>query len=157
MATEQSERGEVTLSCPFDLIVSRSNRSRDDPRHDFQERLADAIDLATRYPVPCAGLPLAECGDLLAAGGRPAHSLPGRNLATGRTATFSLAPNYSYSAGGDDTDLFDGKHVREGFWTNRGTVGWVFGRKPGVLISLDLGAVASIDAVSFDTAGGFLT
>ena len=99
----------------------------------------------------CLWLSAAICWQQAAAQPTP---LPGRNLATGRTATFSLAPNYSYSAGGDDTDLFDGKYVREGFWTNRGTVGWVFGRKPGVLISLDLGAVASVDAVSFDTAGG---
>jgi len=83
--------------------------------------------------------------------------LAGTNLALGKSATFSLEPNYSLCAGGDETDLFDGEFWQPGdtgFWTDKGTVGWQFGRKPGVLISLDLGDVYSIDALGFDTTSG---
>lgn len=96
-------------------------------------------------------LVMAACGPVVAAELSP---LPGKNLAVGRTATFSMPPNYSYSAGNDDTDLFDQEYVKGGFWTSNGTVGWQFGRKPGVLITVDLGAVSPIDAISFDTAAG---
>ena len=64
--------------------------------------------------------------------------LAGTNLALGKSAAFSLEPNYSLCAGGDETDLFDGEFWQPGdtgFWTDKGTVGWQFGRKPGVLIS----------------------
>ena len=83
--------------------------------------------------------------------------LAGTNLALGKSATFSLEPNYSLCAGGDETDLFDGEFWQPGdtgFWTDKGTVGWQFGRKPGVLISLDLGDVYAIDALGFDTTSG---
>ena len=83
--------------------------------------------------------------------------LAGTNLALGKSATFSLEPNYSLCAGGDETDLFNGEFWQPGdtgFWTDKGTVGWQFGRKPGVLISVDLGDVYSIDALGFDTTSG---
>lgn len=80
--------------------------------------------------------------------------LPGKNVARGLTATFSFAPNYQYSAGDDETDLFDGKYASGGFWTSKETVGWQFGRKPGVLITVDLGSVSAIDAISFNSAAG---
>ena len=83
--------------------------------------------------------------------------LEGENLALGKTAMFSLEPNYSLCAGGDDTDLFDGAFWQpgdSGFWTDKGTVGWQFGRKPGVLISFDLGGIYPIDTIGFDTTSG---
>ena len=87
--------------------------------------------------------------------------LPGNNVARGKPVTFSLAPNYSLCKGGDETDLTDGKYWqpdnKNGFWGDRGTVGWGWGGSdgtPGVLITLDLGAVSAISAVSFDTASG---
>ena len=83
--------------------------------------------------------------------------LVGTNLALGKTATFSLQPNYSLCSGDDSTDLFDGRFWQpgdSGFWTDRGTVGWQFGRKPGVLISVDLGEVYAIDTIGFDSASG---
>ncbi len=83
--------------------------------------------------------------------------LAGTNLLLGQRATYSLEPNYSLSAGGDATDLSDGRFWQpgeSGFWTDKGTVGWLFDVKPGVLISFDLGEVRSIDAIGFDTASG---
>ena len=107
-----------------------------------------------RRLVPAVGsLALVLLAAPLAASVEPSP-LSGKNLALGRKAVFSDPPNYSYSAGHDDVDLFDGQYVQGGFWTNKGTVGWLFGRKPGVRITVDLGAVNAIDAVSFDTAGG---
>ena len=85
------------------------------------------------------------------------EQLAGTNLAMGKTATFSLDPNYSLSAGGDETDLFDGEFWQPGdtgFWTHKGTVGWQFGRKPGVLIAFDLGNIYPIDTIGFDTTSG---
>ena len=82
--------------------------------------------------------------------------LAGTNLALGKTATFSLEPNYRRCAGGDETDLFDGVFWQPGatgFWTDKGTVGWKFGRH-GVLIAVDLGDVYAIDTIGFDTASG---
>ena len=96
-------------------------------------------------------LATAICGSAAAENEPP---LDGNNLATGRSATFSFAPNYQYSAGNDETDLFDGKHASEGFWTSKETVGWLFGRKAGVLIRVDLGSVSPIGALSFNTAAG---
>ena len=96
-------------------------------------------------------LAIACCGSAVAEEVPP---LPGRNLARGRTATFSFAPNYQYSAGNDETDLFDGKHASKGFWTSQETVGWLFGRRSGVLITVDLGSVSSIGTLSFNTAAG---
>jgi hypothetical protein len=96
-------------------------------------------------------LALAACASGVAADPSP---LPGTNLARGRSATFSLPPNYDYSKGNDDTDLFDGQHAKGGFWTSKETVGWLFGPKPGVLITVDLEAVSPIDAISFNTAAG---
>ena len=49
--------------------------------------------------------------------------LAGTNLALGKSATFSLEPNYSLCAGGDETDLFDGEFWQPGdtgFWTDKG-------------------------------------
>ena len=83
--------------------------------------------------------------------------LAGTNLALAKTATFSLEPNYSLCAGGDETDLFDGEFWQPGdtgFWTHKGTVGWQFGNKPGVLIAFDLGNIYPIDTIGFDTTSG---
>ncbi len=89
---------------------------------------------------------------------QPMEPLPGTNVALGKPATFSQAPNYSYCKGGDETDLTDGKFWqaggRTGFWVETGTVGWSFGRQPGVLITFDLGRLCVIDAISFDSASG---
>ena len=93
----------------------------------------------------------------IAAGDTPIEPLSGTNLALGKSAVFSFEPNYSLCAGDDETDLFDGQFWQpgaSGFWTDRGTVGWLFGRKPGVLVSVDLGAVYPIDRISFDTSAG---
>ena len=82
--------------------------------------------------------------------------LAGTNLALGKTATFSLEPNYRRCAGGDETDLFDGVFWQPGatgFWTDKGTVGWKFGHL-GVLIAVDLGDVYAIDTIGFDTVSG---
>ena len=90
--------------------------------------------------------------------GAPIEPLAGTNLALGKKATYSVEPNYSYSRGGDETDLTDGKYWqaggKKGFWTDTGTVGWQFGRKPGAMITFDLGRTAPIDAVSFDSSTG---
>ena len=90
--------------------------------------------------------------------GAPMEPLPGTNLALGKKATYSVEPNYSYSRGGEETDLTDGKFWqaggKKGFWTDIGCVGWNFGRKPGALITFDLGRTAPIDAVSFDSSTG---
>ena len=83
--------------------------------------------------------------------------LAGTNLALGKTATFSWDPNYTLCAGDDETDLSNGEFWqpgKTGFWTDRGTVGWQFGVKPGVLISFDLGEIHAIDAIGFDTSAG---
>ena len=103
------------------------------------------------YVVRCLCLAIAICGS---ADSEDVPPLPGKNLAKGRSATFSFAPNYQYSAGNDETDLFDGKHASRGFWTSKETVGWLFSRKPGVLITVDLGSVSPIGALSFNTAAG---
>ena len=90
--------------------------------------------------------------------GEPVQPLAGKNLALGKSATFSLEPNYSYSRGGDETDLTDGEYWqaggKKGFWTDTGTVGWQFGRKPGAMITFDLGRISPIDSVSFDSSTG---
>jgi hypothetical protein len=87
--------------------------------------------------------------------------LPGKNLALGKPVTFSLEPNYNLTKGGDETDLTDGKYwqpaSKTSFWGEQSTVGWSWGgsgAQPGVLITLDLGAVSAIAAVSFDSASG---
>lgn len=53
--------------------------------------------------------------------------LPGTNLALGKTPTFSVAPNYTLTQGGDETDLTDGKDwqptSKTAFWGEKGTVG----------------------------------
>jgi hypothetical protein len=98
----------------------------------------------------------------LAATAQSIAPLPGKNLALGKTAAFSVDPNYSLCAGGDETDLTDGKFwqpdnpARYGFWGDRGTVGWMWPgtSAPGALITLDLGAVSAIAAVGFDAASG---
>lgn len=90
--------------------------------------------------------------------GEPVKPLAGANLALGKKATYSWEPNYRYCRGGDEADLTDGKFwqpgSQKGFWTDPGTVGWNFGRKPGVTITFDLGRPRAIDAVSFDTSAG---
>ena len=43
---------------------------------------------------------------------------------------------------------------QDGFWVDTGTVGWSFGRQPGVLITFDLGKLCAIDTIGFDTASG---
>ena len=90
--------------------------------------------------------------------GAPMEPLAGTNLALGKKATYSVEPNYPYSRGGDETDLTDGRYWpadgKTGFWTNTGTVGWSLGRKPGVMITFDLGKTAPIDTVSFDSSTG---
>ena len=90
--------------------------------------------------------------------GQPVDPLPGSNIALGRPVAFSWAPNYAECEGGDETDLTDGRFWQadgpKGFWGDTGTVGWTFGRKPGVLITLDLGRLCAIDAVAFDTSSG---
>jgi hypothetical protein len=83
--------------------------------------------------------------------------LPGATLAYGKTATFSLEPGYRLCTGGDESDHFVGEFWQPGdtgFWTDKGTVGWQFGRKPGVLIAFDFGDVYSIDTIGFDTTSG---
>jgi len=91
-------------------------------------------------------------------GAEPIQPLAGKNLALGKKAAYSPEPNYGYCRGGDETDLTDGRFWQaggsKGFWTDPGTVGWSFGRKPGALVTLDLGRIAPIDAVGFDTSAG---
>jgi len=88
----------------------------------------------------------------------PIKPLAGTNLALGKKATYSLEPNYRYCRGGDEADLTDGRFWqaggKKGFWTDKGTVGWNFGRKPGALIRFDLGRTTPIDAIGFDTSAG---
>jgi len=92
--------------------------------------------------------------------------LPGTNLALGRSVELSPPPSYSLCAGGDATDLTDGRTWRpsgadedvDGMpdvpWTDAGTVGWDFGREPGALITIDLGAVRALDAIGLTTTAG---
>lgn len=87
-----------------------------------------------------------------------ATTLPeGRNLLLGKKASFSLKPNYRLTMGGDESDLSDGeldKNGKKSLWTDKGTVGWSFKRKPGVLIMYDLGGVYPIAAFGFNSATG---
>lgn len=109
-----------------------------------------------RYTMRCVAVVMALLAGNSAA---PAamEPLAGTNVALGKLATFSVEPNYALCKGGDETDLTDGKFWQPGgpgFWVDKGTVGWLFGRHPGVLITFDLDAVHPIDTVSFDTASG---
>lgn len=85
------------------------------------------------------------------------------NIALGKSVTFNVKPNYSYSTDPeDDIQLTDGKYSSEGqlqevektraIWVQKGTVGWV-NRNP-VVITIDLGSVQPLSGVSFSTAGG---
>ena len=110
------------------------------------------------------GLSLSAAFIFLGAGVTFAQSLqplPGSNLALGKPATFSLEPTYALCKGGDETDLTDGIYWqpenKNGFWSERGTVGWSWGgsaETSGALITFDLEHVCAISAVGFDSASG---
>lgn len=85
------------------------------------------------------------------------------NLAQGKIATFSDAPNYSLSTDPDDAkQLTDGRYSSLGelqkventtsIWVQKGTVGWQ--KTSPLIISFDLGAVQPISGVSYSTAAG---
>jgi len=89
----------------------------------------------------------------------PIEPLDGTNLLSGKKAAYSLKPNYGYCTDpGDPMDLTNGKFWQSGgktgFWTDKGTVGWGVGNKPGALITFDLGEVGPIGAIGFDTVTG---
>ena len=99
---------------------------------------------------------------LLAAGAamaQPMKPLRGHNVALGKKATFSWPPNQGPEIKvGDETDLTDGKFWQpfgaHQFWDDPGVVGWAIIHQPGVLITIDLEKLYTIDAVAFDTAAG---
>ena len=86
----------------------------------------------------------------------PITPLPGHNVALGKKATFSWAPNQRDVTAGDETDLTDGKFFTDSskysFWTDPGCVGWAIVHPPGVMITIDLEKSCTIDTVAFDTA-----
>ena len=83
---------------------------------------------------------------------------PGINLAAGKLCEFTKKPDYGYCTDKNDPkDLTDGKYWQsggdKGFWTQKATVGWSVPKKP-VGIKLDLGQIAPIQAVTFDSSAG---
>jgi len=76
-----------------------------------------------------------------------------KNIAKGKTYTFSTAPNYALcSDAGDIVQLTDGIYTAGYFWTQKSTVGWQ-GKRP-IIITIDLGKVEPIRGLSFNTAAG---
>jgi hypothetical protein len=73
-----------------------------------------------------------------------------QNLASNKSYTLSAPPNYAYSAPPtDSTSLTDGVYTTAHFWTSPTTVGW---QRRQVKITIDLGSVQTIGAVTFNTA-----
>ncbi|TAM97762.1 MAG: hypothetical protein EPN39_10625 [Chitinophagaceae bacterium] len=75
-----------------------------------------------------------------------------QDLALHKPYTLSALPNYPLSAPSTDkTSLTDGIYTSPGnFWTKSTTVGWEHRQ---VTITIDLGTIASIGTVTFNTAG----
>jgi hypothetical protein len=73
-----------------------------------------------------------------------------QDLALNKSYTLSVLPNYEYSAlASDKTSLTDGKYTKHGrFWTSPSTIGW---KLREVTITIDLGKIESIGAVTFNT------
>ncbi len=79
------------------------------------------------------------------------QQLPGKNIALGKSCTFSSSPNYpGCTDPGDKTQLTDGQLAKGQFKTQKGAVGWRGVRY--VAITVDLGCVEPIAGVSFRTA-----
>ncbi|MEN6357659.1 MAG: discoidin domain-containing protein [Armatimonadota bacterium] len=76
------------------------------------------------------------------------------NIALGCPVTFDPAPNYSLCKDPDDAkQLTDGVYHPDFLWGQRGSVGWQ-GVSP-VLMTIDLGKVQPIGAISYSTAANF--
>jgi len=75
-----------------------------------------------------------------------------QDLARHRPYLISAIPNYPFSApASDKTSLTDGIYTTPGnFWTKPTTVGWEHRQ---VTITIDLEKIASVDSVTFNTAG----
>ena len=72
-----------------------------------------------------------------------------QNIALHKSYTFSVSPNYPYTASASDkTSLTDGIYTKGYFWAEKTTVGWLRLR---VTITIDLGEPQPIEAVTFNT------
>jgi len=75
------------------------------------------------------------------------------NVARGKSATLSPAPNYGYCTDPDDArQLTDGVASQGYFWTQKSTVGW--NNAAPVFCTVDLGRVEPVCGVSWSCAAG---
>ena len=90
---------------------------------------------------------------LFAIGGIVSTCYPANNLALNKTYTVSPLPNYTLTASATDkTSLTDGKYTVGFFWKQqKTTVGWSNWQRT-VEIMIDLGKVANIAGITFNTA-----
>jgi hypothetical protein len=96
---------------------------------------------------------MAAIAGFMTAGVFEATAAPGDNIARGKPYTMKPRPNYKLCLDkGDVTQLTDGVYSKDGFWTQKGTVGWRSG-KP-TMITVDLGRVQPIRGASFNSAAG---
>lgn len=76
------------------------------------------------------------------------------NISSGCSYSFNINPNYELCRDADDNiQLTDGQYTTGTLWYKKSTVGWGWPSVP-VEITIDLGSVQPIEAVSYSSAGG---